>query len=25
VRDVAGEPIVSLLMSHSPVPATGFT
>jgi uncharacterized membrane protein len=25
VREVAGEPIVSLLMSHSPVPATGFT
>jgi uncharacterized membrane protein len=25
VRDHAGEPIVSLLMSHSPVPATGFT
>jgi uncharacterized membrane protein len=25
VRDAAGEPIVSLLMSHSPVPATGFT
>src|SRR6185295_11013583 len=25
VRDIAGEPIVSLLMSHSPVPATGFT
>jgi len=25
VREAAGEPIVSLLMSHSPVPATGFT
>jgi len=25
IHDVAGEPIVSLLMSHSPVPATGFT
>jgi uncharacterized membrane protein len=25
VRDAAGEPILSLLMSHSPVPATGFT
>jgi len=25
IHDIAGEPIVSLLMSHSPVPATGFT
>jgi len=25
VREAAGEPILSLLMSHSPVPATGFT
>jgi uncharacterized membrane protein len=23
--DVAGEPVVSLLVSHSPIPATGFT
>jgi uncharacterized membrane protein len=25
IRDAAGEPVLSLLMSHSPVPATGFT
>jgi uncharacterized membrane protein len=23
--EVAGEPVVSLLVSHSPIPATGFT
>src|SRR5438270_11371404 len=25
LHDAAGEPIVSLLISHSPIPATGFT
>jgi uncharacterized membrane protein len=25
IHDAAGEPVLSLLMSHSPVPATGFT
>jgi uncharacterized membrane protein len=25
LRDAAGEPVVSLLISHSPIPATGFT